>query len=285
MVENVKVSLQYVEDKQWRVDFTINGKEDSIQHLDEYTLVSLCHCIAKELGLPYDESEIERTYDKKHYNQYNRGWALCKTWSSQKELLRSYKYDNIYDICRTTYGCYDVEDLKTLITEISKWLSNNDIHRLSYENVKPKYIFYLKHNIGFRFDEEFLHYIREDKDFTQSKMQEYDLEHKMKIWKHKTENAIQLNKDLFVKMNDKHLIFYQKDDIAKVFVEYFYPSLNELKNNSNFILAMSNYYISKLMIDTFNKFMEWANGECDYPYFPLETILDGYDINSKYNIN
>ena len=281
MVENVKVSLQYVNDKQWRIDYVINGKEDCILHLDEYTLVSLCHCIAKQLGLPYSEDEIKRTTDKKHYLQYNRGWELRDSWDDKKELLHSYKYDDINDICRTTYGYYDVEDLVTIITELTKWLNENDIHRLTYENIKARYIFDLKHNIGFSFDKEFLHYIREDEDFTQSKMQGYYMEYKLSMWNHKIKNAIQLNDGLFVKMLDNNLIFYKKDEFA----EYIYPSLQELKKNSNFVLAMSQYYIANTMVDNFNKFMEWINGECDYPYFPLETILEGYDGCSKYDIN
>ena len=50
MITNVTIGFQYVGDNQWRIDFLRNGEEVSFQNIREIELISMYHCLAKELN-------------------------------------------------------------------------------------------------------------------------------------------------------------------------------------------------------------------------------------------
>ena len=66
MITDVKISFQYSGDNQWRIDFIRNNEEGSIQHIREIELISMYHCLARDLNknhkcnFNYLEREITR---------------------------------------------------------------------------------------------------------------------------------------------------------------------------------------------------------------------------------
>ena len=73
MITDVKISFQYSGDNQWRIDFIRNNEDGSFQHIREIELISMYHCLARDLNknhncnFNYLESEITRCHNHPTY--------------------------------------------------------------------------------------------------------------------------------------------------------------------------------------------------------------------------
>ena len=136
MITDVTIGFQYVGDNQWRIDFLRDGEEVSFQNIREIELISMYHCLAKELNknhncnFNYLESEITRCYNHPTCGKnstLNRGWRLSGCWGSDKEIIHE------TDGCPRSYGCYEIDEIITIVTALGEFIVDGYVDNMAYK--------------------------------------------------------------------------------------------------------------------------------------------------------
>lgn len=278
MITDVKISIQYKGDNQWRIDFLRDNEEGSFQHIREIELISMYHCLAKELNknhkcnFNYLESEITRCHNHPTYGKnstLNRGWELRGFFSAdRKELIHN------TDGCPRTYGYFNIDEIITIVSALGEFVMNNDVHLLTYNNLKESWLNDLKFGIGYRVYEEYKHLYDADADFSAEKLEEWRIKHIIDRFNRNSEMALTLwdnpNDVLKVAITKAFIIFYKRE--GNECASYKYPPLHQLKKDSEFIKAVTDCLVESCQYDE-GDMNNWIASTNDFPPFPLSVIL------------
>lgn len=267
----------YKGDNQWTIHYINKDFERTFTNLYELEVVSLYHCVAKALGLDYQQSEIDRTTNAITSTEYykNIKWTIHDTWGTNQVELMHYTDCS----CPKTYGAINKDMLTDIIKHLGEWLKENDIHILSYNNLKTQWLSHLKMGIGIKVYPMYQHLFDADEDFSAEKLAQYKLENSVKHWESASELAYtildQKNINVVIKilMNRKNVIFYIKN--GNKYYQRTYPPFHELKDDKLFI-KMLKAYESETDCGTFSlaDINEWVNSRLDIPNFPLYHICN-----------
>ena len=278
MITDVKISIQYKGDNQWRIDFLRDNEEGSFQHIREIELISMYHCLAKELNknhkcnFNYLESEITRCHNHPTYGKnstLNRGWELRGFFSAdRKELIHN------TDGCPRTYGYFNIDEIITIVSALGEFVMNNDVHLLTYNNLKERWLDDLKCGIGYRVYEEYKHLYDADADFSAEKLEEWRIRHIIDRFNRNSEMALTLwdnpNDVLKVAITKAFIIFYKRE--GNECASYKYPPLHQLKKDSEFIKAVTDCLVESCQYNE-GDMNNWIASTNDFPPFPLSVIL------------
>ena len=277
MITDVTIGFQYVGDNQWRIDFLRNGEEVSFQNIREIELISMYHCLAKELNknhncnFNYLESEITRCYNHpvcgKH-SSLNRGWRLSGCWGSDREII----HDN--SSCPISYGCYEIDEIITIVTALGEFIMNNDVHKMTYEHLKKTWLRDLEIGLNYIVYDEYRHLYDADADFSAEKLEEWRVKHIIDRFNRESSMALTLWDNptdvLKVTITKAFIIFYKRE--GNECASYKYPPLHQLKKDADFIKAVTDCLVESCQYDE-KDMNNWVSSDNDFPPFPLSVIF------------
>ena len=277
MITDVTIGFQYVGDNQWRIDFLRNGEEVSFQNIREIELISMYHCLAKELNknhncnFNYLESEITRCYNHpvcgKH-SSLNRGWRLSGCWGSDREII----HDN--SSCPISYGCYEIDEIITIVTALGEFIMNNDVHKMTYEHLKKSWLRDLELGINYIVYDEYRHLYDADADFSAEKLEEWRVKHIIDRFNRESAMALTLWDNptdvLKVTITKAFIIFYKRE--GNECASYKYPPLHQLKKDADFIKAVTDCLVESCQYNE-KDMNNWVASDNDFPPFPLSVIF------------
>ena len=277
MITNVTIGFQYVGDNQWRIDFLRDGEEVSFQNIREIELISMYHCLAKELNknhncnFNYLESEITRCYNRpvcgKH-SSLNRGWRLSGCWGSDKEII----HDN--SSCPISYGCYEIDEIITIVTALGEFIMNNDVHKMTYEHLKKSWLRDLEIGLNYIVYDEYRHLYDADADFSAEKLEEWRVKHIIDRFNRESSMALTLWDNptdvLKVTITKAFIIFYKRE--GNECASYKYPPLHQLKKDADFIKAVTDCLVESGQYNE-KDMNNWVSSNNDFPPFPLSVIF------------
>ena len=277
MITDVTIGFQYVGDNQWRIDFLRNGEEVSFQNIREIELISMYHCLAKELNknhncnFNYLESEITRCYNHpvcgKH-SSLNRGWRLSGCWGSDREII----HDN--SSCPISYGCYEIDEIITIVTALGEFIMNNDVHKMTYEHLKKSWLRDLELGINYIVYDEYRHLYDADADFSAEKLEEWRVKHIIDRFNRESSMALTLWDNptdvLKVTITKAFIIFYKRE--GNECASYKYPPLHQLKKDADFIKAVTDCLVESCQYNE-KDMNNWVSSNNDFPPFPLSVIF------------
>ena len=277
MITDVTIGFQYVGDNQWRIDFLRDGEEVSFQNIREIELISMYHCLAKELNknhncnFNYLESEITRCYNHpvcgKH-SSLNRGWRLSGCWGSDREII----HDN--SSCPISYGCYEIDEIITIVTALGEFIMNNDVHKMTYEHLKKSWLRDLELGINYIVYDEYRHLYDADADFSAEKLEEWRIKHIIDRFNRESAMALTLWDNptdvLKVTITKAFIIFYKRE--GNECASYKYPPLHQLKKDADFIKAVTDCLVESYQYNE-KDMNNWVSSNNDFPPFPLSVIF------------
>lgn len=277
MITDVTIGFQYVGDNQWRIDFLRDGEEVSFQNIREIELISMYHCLAKELNknhncnFNYLESEITRCYNHpvcgKH-SSLNRGWRLSGCWGSDREII----HDN--SSCPISYGCYEIDEIITIVTALGEFIMNNDVHKMTYEHLKKSWLRDLELGINYIVYDEYRHLYDADADFSAEKLEEWRVKHIIGRFNRESSMALTLWDNptdvLKVTITKAFIIFYKRE--GNECASYKYPPLHQLKKDADFIKAVTDCLVESSQYNE-KDMNNWVSSDNDFPPFPLSVIF------------
>ena len=277
MITDVTIGFQYVGDNQWRIDFLRDGEEVSFQNIREIELISMYHCLAKELNknhncnFNYLESEITRCYNHpvcgKH-SSLNRGWRLSGCWGSDREII----HDN--SSCPISYGCYEIDEIITIVTALGEFIMNNDVHKMTYEHLKKTWLRDLEIGLNYIVFDEYRDLYDADADFSAEKLEEWRIKHIIDRFNRESAMALTLWEKptdvLKVTITKAFIIFYKRE--GNECASYKYPPLHQLKKDADFIKAVTDCLVESCQYDE-KDMNNWVSSDNDFPPFPLSVIF------------
>lgn len=277
MITDVTIGFQYVGDNQWRIDFLRDGEEVSFQNIREIELISMYHCLAKELNKNYNcnfnylESEITRCYNHpvcgKH-SSLNRGWRLSGCWGSDKEII----HDN--SSCPISYGYYEIDEIITIVTALGEFIMNNDVHKMTYEHLKKSWLRDLEIGLNYIVYDEYRHLYDADADFSAEKLEEWRVKHIIDRFNRESSMALTLWDNptdvLKVTITKAFIIFYKRE--GNECASYKYPPLHQLKKDADFIKAVTDCLVESCQYNE-KDMNNWVSSDNDFPPFPLSVIF------------
>ena len=277
MITDVTIGFQYVGDNQWRIDFLRDGEEVSFQNIREIELISMYHCLAKELNKNYNcnfnylESEITRCYNHpvcgKH-SSLNRGWRLSGCWGSDREII----HDN--SSCPISYGCYEIDEIITIVTALGEFIMNNDVHKMTYEHLKKTWLRDLEIGLNYIVFDEYRHLYDADADFSAEKLEEWRIKHVIDRFNRESAMALTLWDNptdvLKVTITKAFIIFYKRE--GNECASYKYPPLHQLKKDADFIKAVTDCLVESCQYNE-KDMNNWVSSNNDFPPFPLSVIF------------
>ena len=278
MITDVTIGFQYVGDNQWRIDFLRDGEEVSFQNIREIELISMYHCLAKELNKNYNcnfnylESEITRCYNHpvcgKH-SSLNRGWRLSGCWGSDREII----HDN--SSCPISYGCYEIDEIITIVTALGEFIMNNDVHKMTYEHLKKTWLRDLEIGLNYIVFDEYRHLYDADADFSAEKLEEWRIKHVIDRFNRESAMALTLWDNptdvLKVTITKAFIIFYKRE--GNECASYKYPPLHQLKKDADFIKAVTDCLVESCQYNE-KDMNNWVSSDNDFPPFPLSVIFN-----------
>lgn len=290
MVTNIQIKEQFKGNgNMWKITFYKDDMEYGWEHIREISLISLYHCLARELNNKYDcnfsyeESEIKRCYNHQTYgknSEYNRNWYLRKEFNGRLSVF----HETFLKVSQhTNYGTYDLEDIILIIAALGEWLKTHDVHRLSYENCKQMWLIYRDSHIKFEPYEEYRHFYDADPDFSAEAFKKSLDEHCKRVWEAQSANAITLwnqpYEEVKVEITKKNLKFFRRDDIFSCYV---YPPLHELKKDPQFIKDITEILEESCEDKGLKDLESWLQTETDLPQFPISYIFASNYQNYKF---
>ena len=278
MITDVTIGFQYVGDNQWRIDFLRDGEEVSFQNIREIELISMYHCLAKELNknhncnFNYLESEITRCYNHpvcgKH-SSLNRGWRLSGCWGSDREII----HDN--SSCPISYGCYEIDEIITIVTALGEFIMNNDVHKMTYEHLKKTWLRDLEIGLNYIVFDEYRDLYDADADFSAEKLEEWRIKHIIDRFNRESAMALTLWDNptdvLKVTITKAFIIFYKRE--GNECASYKYPPLHQLKKDADFIKAVTDCLVESCQYNE-KDMNNWVSSDNDFPPFPLSVIFN-----------
>lgn len=267
----------------WAIKFVVNNNEIVWGGNNEKEILALYHTLTKKVNklfgtdFVYSESQLKKYSNYEHTNyQFNiqkSNYSAVYTLFATKD---EYPYGGIYRF--HTLATYEdphiyvpKEDIIEITRLFGEWLSNNDIHRLTYDVLKKDWLFHIGVGIGAKLDTFYKDLYEVDIDFSEKSITLLRNKEGKKILDRASEKALTLRKcdESYIKFEFEHfrnssLTFYIYNGVDSYILRF--PRLDEMKKNEDLIKKLKVYVYNE-------KVDEWVNSECDLPNFSIDNFL------------
>lgn len=257
----------------WAINFVVNDNEIFWGEDNEKEILTLYHTLAKVVNktfgtdFEYSEELLTDLYFNIQKSNYNEVYTLFV--KDKKDVidyrvhaLGTYNYPYIY---------VPKEDIIEITRLFGEWLSNNDIHRMTYEVLKRDWLYHIGLGIGCTLDSFYEDLYDDDIDFSEESIRYLRNKKGKEILDDASKNALTLRTcdNAYIKFEFEHfrnngLTFYIHNGMDSYILRF--PRLDELKKNEDFLKALKVYVYNE-------KVDEWVNSECDLPIFSLDNFL------------
>ena len=258
----------------WTIKFVVNGNEIFWSGDNEKEVLTLYHTLAKVVNktfgtdFVYSEQVLCDYYfniQKSNYREVYNLFVKDKkdTIDYRVHTLGTYKDPYIY---------VPKEDIIEITRLFGEWLSNNDIHRLTYDVLKKDWLFHIGVGIGAKLDTFYKDLYEVDIDFSEESIRQLRNEKGKEILDKASEKALLLrywDNGCYIKFEFEHfrnngLTFYIYNGVDSYILRF--PRLDELKKNEDFLQTLKVYA-------EIGKVDEWVDSQCDLPNFSLCNFL------------
>lgn len=257
----------------WSINFVVNGNEICWGGDNEKEVLTLYHTLAKVVNktfgtdFVYSEQVLCDYYFNIQKSNYREVYTLFvrdkkDTIDYRTHTLGTYEDPHIY---------VPKEDIIEITRLFGEWLSNNDIHRLTYDVLKKDWLFYIGVGIGAKLDTFYKDLYEFDIDFSEESITLLRNKEGKKILDRASEKALTLRKcdESYIKFEfeqfrNSSLTFYIYNGVDSYILRF--PRLDEMKKNKDLIKKLKVYVYNE-------KVDEWVNSECDLPNFLIDNFL------------
>lgn len=267
----------------WTIKFELNDKEIFWSGDNEKEILALYHTLTKKVNklfgtdFVYSESQLKKYSNYEHTNyQFNIQKSNYREVYTLFATKDEYPYGSSYRF--HTLGTYNdpyiyvpKEDIIEITRLFGEWLSNNDIHKLTYDILKKDWLFHIGIGIGVKLDTFYKDLYEVDVDFSTESVTTLKNKKGKEILDDASKNALTLRTcdNAYIKFEFEHfrnngLTFYIYNGVDSYILRF--PRLDELKKNEDFLKRLKVYVYNE-------KVDEWVNSECDFPTFSLDNFL------------
>lgn len=257
----------------WTINFVVNGDEIFWSGDNEKEVLTLYHTLAKVVNKTfgtdfiYSEEVLCDYYFNIQKSNYREVYNLFVKDKKDKidyrvHTLGTYKEPHIY---------VPKEDIIEITRLFGEWLSNNDIHRMTYEVLKRDWLYHIGIGIGAKLDTFYKDLYEVDVDFSTESITSLRNKKGKEMLDDACKNALTLRTcdNTYIKFEFEHfrkngLTFYIHNGVDSYIIRF--PRLDELKKNEDFLKTLKVYVYNE-------KVDEWVNSECDLPTFSLDNFL------------
>lgn len=268
----------------WTIKFVLNENEIVWGGNNEKEILALYHTLAKKVNKLFGTDFLYSEDDLKKYSNYEHtNYQFNIQKSSYREVYTLFATKDEYPYCGSyrfhTLGTYrevfmyvpkqDIIDITRLFGE---WLSNNDIHKLTYDVLKKDWLFHIGLGMGTNYLDTFYKDLYEvDVDFSTESITSLRNKRGKEILDNASKNALTLRtcdntyiKFEFENIRKNGLTFYIYNGVDSYILRF--PRLDEMKKNEDFLKTLKVYVYNE-------KVDEWVNSECDFPNFSIDNFL------------
>jgi hypothetical protein len=268
----------------WTIKFVLNENEIVWSGNNEKEILALYHTLAKKVNKWFGTHFVYSEDDLKKYSNYehtNYQFNIQKSNYSEVYTLFAtkdeYPYGGGYRF--HTLSTYEEphiyvpkEDIIEITRLFGEWLSNNDIHRMTYEVLKKDWLFHIGLGVRGNYLDTFYKDLYEvDVDFSTESITSLRNKKGKEILDNACKDALTLRTcdNTYIKFEFEHfrnngLTFYIYNGVDSYILRF--PRLDEMKKNEDFLKALKVYVYNE-------KVDEWVNSECDLPTFSLDNFL------------
>ena len=258
----------------WTINFVVNGDEIFWSGDNEKEVLTLYHTLAKVVNktfgtdFVYSEEVLGDYYFNIQKSNYNEVYNLFvrdrkDTIDYRVHTLGTYKDPHIY---------VPKEDIIEITRLFGEWLSNNDIHKMTYDVLKKDWLFHIGIGIGAKLDTFYKDLYEVDVDFSEESIRQLRNEKGKEILDKASEKALLLrywDNGCYIKFEFEHfrnngLTFYIYNGVDSYILRF--TRLDELKKNEDFLRTLKEY-------TEIGKVDEWVDSQCDLPNFSLCNFL------------
>ena len=257
----------------WTINFVVNDNEIFWSGDNEKEVLTLYHTLAKVVNKTFGTDFV--------YSEE----VLCDYYfniqkSNYREVYTLFVKDkkDVIDYRVHTLGTYNdphiyvpKEDIIEITRLFGEWLSNNDIHRMTYEVLKKDWLFHISMGMGAKLDTFYKDLYDDDIDFSEDNVRYLRNKKGKEILDNACKNALTLRTcdNAYIKFEFEHfrnngLTFYIYNGVDSYILRF--PRLDEMKKNEDFLKKLKVYVYNE-------KVDEWVNSECDFPTFSLDNFL------------
>lgn len=268
----------------WTIKFVVNNYEIFWGGNNEKEILALYHTLTKKVNklfgtdFVYSEDDLKKYSNYEHTNyQFNIQKSNYKEVYTLFATKEEYPYDRGYHF--HTLSTYEEphiyvpkEDIIEITRLFGEWLSNNDIHKLTYDVLKKDWLFHIGLGVGGNYLDTFYKDLYEvDVDFSTESITSLRNKKGKEILDNASKNALTLRtcdntyiKFEFENIRKNGLTFYIYNGVDSYILRF--PRLDEMKKNENFLKTLKVYVYNE-------KVDEWVNSECDLPNFSIDNFL------------
>lgn len=257
----------------WNINFFVNGNEIYWSGEKEKEILGLYHSLAQKVNkefrtdFEYNEELLTDLYFNIQKSRYNDVYTL---FVKDKKDVIDYRVHTLGNI-KDPYIYAPKADIIEITRLFGEWLSNNDIHRMTYEVLKRDWLRHIGIGIGCTLDSFYKDLYEDDIDFSEESIRQLRNKKGKEILDNASEKALTLRKcdESYIKFEFEHfrnssLTFYIYNGVDSYILRF--PRLDEMKKNEDFL--------KKLRVYVYNeKVDEWVNSECDLPNFSIDNFL------------
>ena len=189
-------------------------------------------------------------------------------WGSDREII----HDN--SSCPISYGCYEIDEIITIVTALGEFIMNNDVHKMTYEHLKKSWLRDLELGINYIVYDEYRHLYDADADFSAEKLEEWRVKHIIDRFNRESSMALTLWDNptdvLKVTITKAFIIFYKRE--GNECASYKYPPLHQLKKDADFIKEVTDCLVESGQYNE-KDMNNWVSSSNDFPPFPLSVIF------------
>jgi hypothetical protein len=254
----------------WCINFVVNGNEIFWGGNKEKEALTLYHTLAKVVNKTfgtdfiYSEEVLCDYYFNIHKSKYSDDYNLFV-----KDKLGCYVHS--LGTYKDPYIYVPKEDIIEITRLFGEWLSNNDIHKLTYDVLKREWLYHIGIGVGANLDTFYKDLYEVDVDFSTESITSLRNKKGKEILDNACKNALTLRtcdnayiKFEFENISKNGLTFYIYNGVDSYILRF--PRLDEMKKNEDFLKALKVYVYNE-------KVDEWVNSECDLPTFSLDNFL------------
>ena len=267
----------------WTIKFELNNNEIIWSGDNEKEILALYHTLTKKVNklfgtdFVYSESQLKMYSNYEHTNyqfniqksDYREVYTLFAT-KDEYPYGSSYRFHSL-GTYNEPYIYVPKEDIIEITRLFGEWLSNNDIHRMTYEVLKKDWLFHISMGMGAKLDTFYKDLYDDDIDFSEDNVRYLRNKKGKEILDNASKKALTLRTcdDAYIKFEFEHfrnngLTFYIYNGVDSYILRF--PRLDEMKKNEDFLKALKVYVYNE-------KVDEWVNSECDFPTFSLDNFL------------